>query len=381
MKQSLSIYFHWPFCASKCPYCDFNVHVSDAVDIARWRAAYLSALRHYARGYAGRKVTSIFFGGGTPSLTPPDLAADIIAEVRTLWPVDDDVEITLEANPTSSERQKFAAFKQAGINRLSLGVQALNDADLSFLGRAHDAGQALAAIETAKSVFDRFSFDLIYARPDQSLKAWEEELKRAADLAAGHLSLYQLTVERNTPFYLKHARGEFYLPEDGMAADFYMLTQDILGAAGLPAYEVSNHAAPGHESRHNLVYWHYGDYLGIGPGAHGRITSHNKVRYATRDHYAPEKWLQWVEERGSGAHEMEVLSDWDQGAEGLMMGLRLYQGINIAPFRQFIDLKAIDRLASEGWLCYDEGHLKLTPDGMLRLNMILPYLIKDETDA
>lgn len=377
----LSIYFHWPFCASKCPYCDFNVHVNDAVDIARWRAAYLSALRHYARGYSGRKVTSIFFGGGTPSLMPPDLAADIIAEVRTLWPVDDDVEITLEANPTSSERQKFAAFKQAGINRLSLGVQALNDADLSFLGRAHDAGQALAAIETAKSVFYRFSFDLIYARPDQSLKAWEEELKRAADLAAGHLSLYQLTVERNTPFYLKHARGEFYLPEDGMAADFYMLTQDILGAAGLPAYEVSNHAAPGHESRHNLVYWHYGDYLGIGPGAHGRITSHNKVRYATRDHYAPEKWLQWVEERGAGAHEMEVLSDWDQGAEGLMMGLRLYQGINIAPFRQFIDLKAIDRLASEGWLCYDEGHLKLTPDGMLRLNMILPYLIKDETDA
>tara|TARA_Y100000590_G_scaffold375219_1_gene440005 strand:- start:12581 stop:13654 length:1074 start_codon:yes stop_codon:yes gene_type:complete len=357
------------------------VHVNDAVDIARWRAAYLSALRHYARGYVGRKVTSIFFGGGTPSLMPPDLAADIIAEVRTLWPVDDDVEITLEANPTSSERQKFAAFKQAGINRLSLGVQALNDADLSFLGRAHDAGQALAAIETAKSVFDRFSFDLIYARPDQSLKAWEEELKRAAELAAGHLSLYQLTVERNTPFYLKHARGEFYLPEDGMAADFYMLTQDILGAAGLPAYEVSNHAAPGHESRHNLVYWHYGDYLGIGPGAHGRITSHNKVRYATRDHYAPEKWLQWVEERGAGAHEMEVLSDWDQGAEGLMMGLRLYQGINIAPFRQFIDLKAIDRLASEGWLCYDEGHLKLTPDGMLRLNMILPYLIKDETDA
>ena len=311
---------------------------------------------------------------------PPALVAAMIDEVYALWPVDAQVEITLEANPTSSEIDKFKAFRAAGVNRLSLGVQALNDEDLTFLGRAHDTASAMKAIDTARVVFDRFSFDLIYARPNQSLQEWEGELKRAAEIASGHLSLYQLTVERNTPFYLKHARGEFYLPEDGMAADFYMLTQDILGATGLPAYEVSNHAAAGHESRHNMVYWQYGDYLGIGPGAHGRITSHNKVRYATRDHYAPDKWLQWVDERETGAHEMEVLSGWDQGAEGLMMGLRLYQGVNTAPFAHFIDHQAIDRLASEGWLCYDEGHLKLTPDGMLRLNMILPYLIKDETE-
>lgn len=381
MAADLAIYLHWPFCASKCPYCDFNVHVSETIDIPRWQGAYIQALRHYAKSYADRQITSVFFGGGTPSLMPPPLVEAILNEIHALWPVDEAVEITLEANPTSTESDKFKAFRSAGINRLSLGVQALNDPDLKFLGRTHSADQARQAIDTAKSVFDRFSFDLIYARPNQTLQDWAAELKQAASLAAGHLSLYQLTVERSTPFYLAHARGEFFLPEDGLAADFYTLTQDILEAAGLPAYEVSNHAAPGHESRHNLTYWHYGDYLGIGPGAHGRITSHNGARYATRDHHAPDKWLDWVEKRGCGAHESDLLSGWDQGAEALMMGLRLQKGMDIAPYMDFIDLQHIDQLASEGWLCYEKERLNLTREGRLRLNMIVPHIIKDRPDG
>lgn len=382
----LSFYFHWPFCVSKCPYCDFNVHVQGSIDHAQWQAAYVGAIRSYAKLYKGRQVKSIYFGGGTPSLMPPEMVAAILDEISAHWSVDGDAEITLEANPTTVEIDKFKAFKSSGINRLSLGVQSLYEDQLRFLGRAHDRQQALDAIETARIVFDRFSFDLIYARPDQTLKQWEEELAEAAKLAQGHLSLYQLTVERNTPFYLAHSRGEFFLPEEGLAADFYHLTQDVLSAHGLPAYEVSNHAAAGQESQHNLVYWNYGDYIGIGPGAHGRITSDNGARYATRDHYAPQKWLEWVQTKGTGAHEHDILSPWEQGAESLMMGLRLFSGVDLTrncaqgmALGDFLDHGALDNLASEGWICYEGSSLRLTTEGMLRLNAILPYLVSDQT--
>lgn len=378
--SALSLYFHWPYCLSKCPYCDFNVHSADNVDAPRWQSAYLKALDHYAQLYPQREITSIFFGGGTPSLMPPTMVEAIIARAAKLWPVAAQCEITLEANPTSTEIDRFKAFRSAGVNRLSLGVQALNDADLTFLGRTHSAASARTAIDTARIVFDRFSFDLIYARPQQTLSAWEAELRQACALAGGHLSLYQLTVERNTPFYLAHARKEFQLPPDDLAADFYLLTQEVTAQAGLPAYEVSNHAAPGHESRHNLVYWHYGDYLGIGPGAHGRITSHNGARTAIRDHHAPARWLDWVEERGCGAHEADLLGAWDQGLEALMMGLRLYDGMDVRAYDAFLKPESMQHLASEGWLCYEEGRLKLTREGMVRLNMILPYIIKDKTE-
>ncbi len=317
----------------------------------------------------------------------PAMVDGIINEISKHWTIAPDIEITLEANPSSTEINKFQAFRAVGVNRVSLGVQSLHDDQLTFLGRAHDRKTALSAIETASKTFDRFSFDLIYARPDQTLQQWQAELAEATQLANGHLSLYQLTVERNTPFYLAHSRGEFYLPEENLAADFYMMTQDTLGAAGLPAYETSNHAADGHQSRHNLVYWQYGDYIGIGPGAHGRITSDNGARYATRDHYAPQRWLDWVAERGNGAHEHELLSVWDQGAEAIMMGLRLYQGLDLQTsvtgaykIVDFIDPKAIDQLASEGWICYESTNVRLSAEGMLRLNAILPYLIKDNEE-
>ncbi len=383
--RDISLYFHWPFCASKCPYCDFNVHVADQVDEHRWLQAYLSSIRHYAKSLAGRRVVSVFFGGGTPSLMSPSMVKAMIDEIGNHWQVCDDVEITLEANPTSVEINKLEAFKRAGINRVSLGVQSLREDDLKFLGRGHDKSQAVTAINTASELFDKFSFDLIYARPNQTLPSWQEELAEAISLAKGHLSLYQLTVERKTPFYLAHARGEFYLPEEGLAADFYTQTHEQLNKAGLFAYETSNHAAAGHESRHNKVYWEYGDYVGIGPGAHGRVTSHNNAHYATRDHYAPDKWLEWVEEKGCGAHEYDLLDPWDQAAESLMMGLRLYKGIDISALssllaidmNEYLNLQSINQLASEGWLCYENETLKVSVEGMLRLNSIVPYIIND----
>ncbi|MGB0719983.1 MAG: radical SAM family heme chaperone HemW, partial [Bdellovibrionales bacterium] len=327
---SVGLYIHWPFCLSKCPYCDFNVHVRAAVDHDAWAAAYVGALSYYAGMVPDRRVESIYFGGGTPSLMSPATVESIIATVRDLWPCADDLDVTLEANPTSVERDRFRDFAAAGVNRLSLGVQALNDADLAFLGRKHSAAEAINALEVAKSAFDRVSFDLIYARPGQSLQDWEGELRRAAALAGGHLSLYQLTIERSTPFYYDHAQGKFHIPDDDLAADFYTLTQDVLDQAGLPAYEVSNHAAAGSESRHNLIYWHYRDYIGIGPGAHGRLTLDGQ-KHAMRDHHAPEIWLDRVAAQGHGAHPYDVLSEKDQVFEAVMMGLRLRSGMIITP--------------------------------------------------
>src|SRR5262245_38165171 len=266
------LYVHWPFCLSKCPYCDFNSHVRAAIDHSRWRAALLRELDHYAAHTRGRRLTSIFFGGGTPSLMEPATVAAVIERAAEHWPLASDVEITLEANPTSVEAGKFAAFRTSGVNRVSLGVQALNDADLKFLGRHHSAAEARAAIDIARRHFARYSFDLIYARPGQSAAAWRSELAEAVGLAGDHLSVYQLTIEPETVFGAAHRRGELAVPREEEAAALFELTQERLGEAGLPAYEISNHARPGGESRHNLTYWRYGDYVGIGPGAHGRLT-------------------------------------------------------------------------------------------------------------
>ncbi len=379
-KGQIGIYFHWPFCLSKCPYCDFNVHVvqKGSVNHARWCAAYLKSLEHYRELVGARVVASLFFGGGTPSLMPPDMLLAIIDKVHALWPCANNLEITLEANPTSVEAEKFQAFRDAGINRVSIGVQALNDADLAFLGRKHSFSEAMEAIETADKIFDRFSFDLIYARPNQSLGDWEGELMRAVALAKGHLSLYQLTIERNTPFYFDHAQKKFSLPKEELAANFYDLTQDVLMAQGLPAYEVSNHASAGQESVHNLIYWNYGDYIGIGPGAHGRLTL-NGARYASREHHAPQSWLARVEAQGCGAHPFEALDEEAQFLERLMMGLRLNAGIAKPPeWARYIDAEKCGVAVEQGWVIESDEDVRLSREGMLRLNALIPFILKRE---
>src|SRR5271163_306779 len=292
----LAIYIHWPFCRSKCPYCDFNSHVRDGIDAARWTRALLADLDHQAALLPGRTIGSVFFGGGTPSLMPPETVASLLERVRRHWAVTADAEITLEANPNSAEAARFRAFAAAGVNRLSLGVQALDPAALRRLGRAHDRGEAIAAIEHARDSFARFSFDLIYARPGQSPAAWRHELDEALRLGGDHLSLYQLTIEPGTAFATLQRRGAIVLPEEEITASLFEATQDRLAACGLPAYEISNHARPGAECRHNLAYWCYQDYVGIGPGAHGRLTI-GDVKRATRQARLPEKWLATVESK------------------------------------------------------------------------------------
>ncbi|HKO06088.1 MAG TPA: radical SAM family heme chaperone HemW, partial [Alphaproteobacteria bacterium] len=323
----LGIYVHWPFCLSKCPYCDFNSHVRARIEEARWRAALLAELEHYAAQTGARMVSSLFFGGGTPSLMAPESVAAIIARVRALWPTAADLEITLEANPTSVEAGRFAGYAAAGVNRLSLGVQALDDTALAFLGRRHSAAEALAAVELAVRHFPRTSFDLIYARPGQTLASWRKELAAALAHARGHLSLYQLTIEPATAFAEACARGDLILPEEDSAAALYEATQEMLEAAGLPAYEISNHAAAGEESRHNLTYWRYGDYVGVGPGAHGRLTIAGGKR-ATRQHRAPEAWLERVERCGHATRQHFALSPEECREEMLLMGLRLAEGVD-----------------------------------------------------
>lgn len=379
----MGLYVHWPFCLAKCPYCDFNSHVSDSIDQQRWRDAYLQSLDYYATLMPGREIGSIFFGGGTPSLMPPETVAAIIDRIQKNWKISNDVEITLEANPTSVEAGKFRGFRDAGINRVSLGVQALNNDDLKFLGRKHDVQDAIKAIDIARENFGRFSFDLIYARPNQNLSAWEQELEKAVTLSDGHLSLYQLTIERGTPFFLDYSRGVFSIPDEDVAADFYNVTQDVLEAHGLPAYEVSNHAREGNESRHNLVYWHYDDYIGIGPGAHGRVTL-NGLKNATRDHRAPEIWLERVEKEGHGGHPFEPIEPSDRMTEALMMGLRLRGGVEVAKLEtesgqalgNVIDLQKLQKLRDEKLMETDSDRLRLTREGMLRLNAVVPYLLK-----
>ncbi len=374
MIDLFGIYIHWPYCASKCPYCDFNSHVAGTIDHDRWAAAYQKELEHHAGLTDGRMVTSVFFGGGTPSLMKPETVEIVLKTIQKLWPAANDIEITLEANPTSIEADKFKAFKQAGANRVSVGIQSLRDESLKFLGRTHSAKEALAALEVANDVFDRVSFDLIYARPEQNLKDWEDELKEAVTYANGHMSVYQLTIEPQTAFHTYHARGDFKMPEDALAADFYDLTQDVLGGAGLPAYEVSNHAVPGAQSAHNLTYWRYGDYAGIGPGAHGRLTL-NAQKYATRGHRAPEIWLEKVQGDGTGLHPMEEINMQQQCEEALMMGLRLNAGMDISPYKDALNLEKIKTLQDEGLLELNGNHLKATQVGMKTLNSILSYIL------
>jgi len=368
-----ALYIHWPFCASKCPYCDFNSHVADTIDHTIWHESYITTLRYYADLLPDRQITSIYFGGGTPSLMHPDTVQAIIDETQKLWHIDNNIEITLEANPTSVEIDKFAAFRIAGVNRVSLGIQALNDKDLKFLGREHSVDEALKALDIAQTTFDRASFDLIYARPQQTLAQWETELHRAAALAQGHLSLYQLTIERNTPFYMAHAKGEFTLPKDMLAVNFYRITQDILTAANLPAYEVSNHAADGQESRHNLMYWNYEDYIGIGPGAHGRITIDGK-KHATREHSAPQIWLDKTIKNGHAHHPFEPLTEREQALERLMMGLRTRTGIRTESVHTILDQDKLKTAITEGWITQDPTTIKATKSGILRLNALLDFI-------
>ena len=379
--EPLAVYIHWPFCRSKCPYCDFNSHVRDRVDAARWTRALLADLDDHAQMTPEREVASVFFGGGTPSLMPPETVAALLERVGRRWPLAADVEVTLEANPNSAEAGRFRAFAAAGVNRLSLGVQALDPAALRFLGRRHDRDEAIAAIESARRCFARFSFDLIYARPGQTLAAWRRELDAALALAGDHLSLYQLTIEPGTAFAAAAAKGNLVPADEDISASLFELTQDRLAAQGLPAYEISNHARPGAECRHNLAYWRYRDYLGIGPGAHGRLTL-GGVKHATRQRRAPERWLTAVERTGSGLEEIAALGRDATVAEMLMMGLRLAEGIARSRLERAAaqDLEtlfadALPRLVEGGFLTVDADRLTATAAGRQRLDAVLAALL------
>ena len=365
----LALYVHWPFCVSKCPYCDFNSHVRDQIDQARWREALLADLAHEARATPGRRLTSIFFGGGTPSLMPPATVAALIDAAQAHWGFAPDIEITLEANPSSVEAARFADLAAAGVNRVSLGLQSLDDAALRFLGRAHDAAEGRAALDTALAAFGRVSFDLIYALPGQEAAAWGAELARALTFGTGHLSLYQLTIEPGTRFAAMAARGELVPADPDESATLYELTRDMTGAAGLPAYEISNHARPGEESRHNLAYWRYQPYAGIGPGAHGR-----RGGRATQRHKKPENWLSALARAGHGIAEETEIAPADRAIEALLMGLRLAEGV---PYRaDDLELPAVERLAAQGLLRRDGGRLRVTQPGMLLLDAILAEIVR-----
>jgi oxygen-independent coproporphyrinogen-3 oxidase len=366
--EPLALYIHWPFCVSKCPYCDFNSHVRDGIDQDQWRDALLADLAYEAEQTRGHRLTSIFFGGGTPSLMPPATVAALIEAAERHWGFAPGIEITLEANPSSVEAARFADLGHAGVNRVSLGLQSLDDEALHFLGRAHDVDEGLMALGTAQSVFDRVSFDLIYALPGQSEEAWAAELERALGFGTSHLSLYQLTIEPGTRFATLAAKGDLVPADPDESASLYELTQELAGAAGLPAYEISNHARPGEESRHNLAYWRYQSYAGIGPGAHGRRTGH-----ATQRHRKPENWLSGLARNGHGIVEEIAIPPEDARVEALLMGLRLAEGIAWAP--DGLDLAAVDRLTAQGLLTRDPERLRVTPRGMLLLDGILAEIV------
>ncbi|WP_299349209.1 radical SAM family heme chaperone HemW [uncultured Shimia sp.] len=374
------LYIHWPFCQAKCPYCDFNSHVSREIDQDRWLRAYLSELDRIALDVSNRTLNTVFFGGGTPSLMHPDVVAAILERVRTLWPTSNDMEVTLEANPGSVEAGRFAGYRDGGVNRISMGIQALNDRDLQRLGRIHSVAEGKQAFEIARKTFDRVSFDLIYARQDQTLKDWRQELNEATSMAIDHLSLYQLTIEAGTAFGDRYAAGKLRgLPEDDLAADFYEMTQEICDKAGLFPYEVSNYAGIGSESRHNSIYWRYGDYAGIGPGAHARLTL-NGVRHAVESWRNPSKWL--IEaEAGNGESLRETIDQDGQVSEFLLMGLRLTEGIDLTRY----DLLAGRPLKEDKlrvlreleMICVENQRLKVLPKGRMVLNSVLSELLVD----
>lgn len=368
----LALYVHWPFCVSKCPYCDFNSHVRELVDQDAWRKALLADLAHEAALLPGRQLGSIFFGGGTPSLMPPETVAAVIDAATEIWAPIGDLEITLEANPSSVEAARFADLAAAGVNRVSLGLQALDDPALQFLGRAHGVDEGLAALATAQRHFGRVSFDLIYARPGQSVAAWEAELARALTFGTEHLSLYQLTIEPGTRFATLAAKGQLTIPDEDAAADLWEATQSLTRAAGLPSYEVSNHARPGAESRHNLAYWRYTDYAGVGPGAHGR-----RGGLATLRHKKPENWLAAVERNGSGLQEESALTPAERATEALVMGLRLTEGIDLTRIDPaWLDDVVVARLESHGLIARAPDRLRVTAAGMPVLEAILREVVR-----
>jgi putative oxygen-independent coproporphyrinogen III oxidase len=377
----LAVYIHWPFCRSKCPYCDFNSHVRDRIDEAAWTRALIADLDHQAALAPEHEVVSMFFGGGTPSLMPPETAAALIERVERHWRAAETLEITLEANPNSAEAARFAGFAAAGVNRLSLGVQALDPQALRFLGRGHDRDEAIAAIKLSQALFSRTSFDLIYARSGQSLAAWQEELDEALALAGEHLSLYQLTIEPGTAFHTRAAKGELTIPDEDHAAALFEATQQRLAAHGMPAYEISNHARPGAECRHNLAYWRYEDYLGIGPGAHGRITCAG-TKYATRQRRLPEAWLAAIEKAGDATEETTPIARATAIEEMLMMGLRLTEGIPRVQLEDLADCTvetllgaALPRMIDGGFVEFDRDRLRATATGRQRLNAVLGALL------
>lgn len=372
------LYLHWPFCQSKCPYCDFNSHVAAKIDQQRWKRAYLAEIDRAAAETQGRVLQSVFFGGGTPSLMEPDLVAAILDRIRAAWPQTNDWEVTLEANPGSVEAGRFKGYADAGVTRISMGIQALNDTDLRKLGRLHSVAEARAAFDVARKAFDRVSFDLIYARQDQSLASWRAELRDAIAMAADHLSLYQLTIEDGTAFGARFAMGGLKgLPDEDLSAEMYHLTQEICNEAGLPAYEVSNHAAPGKESRHNLIYWRGGDYVGIGPGAHGRLTL-NGARWATEAPRAPGEWLKRVEAGAPGELPRDFVPAAERALEYLMMGLRLTEGIDLTRYRTLanssLNINKINGLVDIGMLSITPQGIAPTANGRMVLNAIIREL-------
>jgi oxygen-independent coproporphyrinogen-3 oxidase len=371
------LYVHWPFCAAKCPYCDFNSHVAATIEQGRWLAAYRAEIARLGRETPGRVLNSIFFGGGTPSLMAPETVAGVIEAARAAWPFANDIEITLEANPTSVETGRFRAYADAGVNRVSMGVQALNDDDLRRLGRMHSAGEARAAFDIARDCFTRVSFDLIYARQDQDRAHWRRELGEALGMAVDHLSAYQLTIEPGTAFGARHAKGGLKgLPDDDLSADMYLDTQEICAAAGMPTYEISNHARPGAESRHNLIYWRQGDWAAVGPGAHGRLTLPSG-RWATEAHLAPGAWLEAVEARGNGDSQREMLGLSDRALEYLLMSMRLVEGLDVPRYLAHGAELPQDRLmnlAELGLISLRGDRLAATAAGRPVLNAILREL-------
>lgn len=371
------LYIHWPFCQAKCPYCDFNSHVVAQIDQKAWEQAYLSEISRLGAETEGRVLRSVFFGGGTPSMMDPDVVDAVLTRVRATWPMANDIEITLEANPTSVEAGRFAGYRDAGVNRVSMGIQALNDADLKALGRLHGRDEALRAFDIARGVFDRVSFDLIYARQGQTLAAWEAELREALSLAVDHLSLYQLTIEDGTAFGDRYAAGKLRgLPDDDLSADMYALTQDICETAGFGSYEVSNHARTGCESVHNQIYWRYGDYGGIGPGAHGRLTL-NGQRYATEAGLAPLMWLSQVRKTGNGDLTRSVLDEDAQATERLLMGMRLNEGVLVERLDIPKLINKINDLTDMGMIEMTPDRLRVTAAGRPVLNAVLRTLLQD----
>ncbi len=379
------LYLHWPYCQSKCPYCDFNSHVATRIDQGRWLAAYLSEIDRIGRLTEGRVLNSVFFGGGTPSLMEPELVQGILDRVRATWTMANDLEVTLEANPGSVEMARFSGYAAAGVNRISIGIQALDDESLKRLGRLHSVDEAHRAIGIAQSTFDRVSIDLIYARQNQSLAAWREELLRALEFGTDHLSLYQLTIEDGTVFAQRHAKNKLRgLPAEDLAVDLFELTQEICEAAGMPAYEVSNHAQAGAESRHNLIYWRMGDYAGVGPGAHGRLSLSGE-RLATAAERQPVRWLDLVEAQNGFATTVQPLLGEERAVEYLMMSMRLREGSSLARFRDLagtdLPAAALVDMQNLGFLLRDGDRIHTTKTGVLMLNGVLRALLADRTSA